>query len=62
MQELFYAMREGELHEMVRAIERPGFLSQKEFTEKIENPAWFTWSMLNLDLVKKYVLNGRNGN
>jgi hypothetical protein len=59
MQELFSAMREGELAEMVRSIERLGFLTQKDFAEKIENPDWFTWSMLNLDLFKKYVLSDR---
>jgi hypothetical protein len=59
MQELFISMREGELSEMVRAIDRPGFLSQKDFADKIENPDWFTWSMFTLDLFKKHVLNGR---
>lgn len=60
MQELFVAMREVELSEMVRAIDRPGFLSQKDFADKIENPDWFTWSMFTLDLFKKHVLNGSN--
>jgi hypothetical protein len=61
MQELFVAMRDGELSEMVHEIERPGFLSQDDFQMKIEDPDWFTWNLLNLDLFKKYVLNGSNG-
>lgn len=56
-QSLFDWMREGELSEMVRAIERPGFMTPKDFDKKIQDPDWFTWNMLTLDLFKKYVLN-----
>jgi hypothetical protein len=56
-QSLFDWMREGELSEMVRAIERPGFMTPKDFYKKIQDPDWFTWNMLTLDLFKKYVLN-----
>ena len=53
---LFDWMREGELREMVHAIERPGFLNQGDFKQKVENPDWFTWSLLTMDLFKKQVL------
>jgi hypothetical protein len=53
---LFGWMRDGELSELVREIERPGFINQKDFEQKLENPDWFTWSMLTLDLFNKLVL------
>ena len=54
---LFTWMRDGELHELVRDIERPGFMDKKAFEHTLESPNWFTWSLLNLDLFKKHVIN-----
>ena len=53
---LFEWMKDGVLSDMVHAIERPGFLDQKDFEQLLENPNWFTWSMLTLDLFQKHVL------
>jgi hypothetical protein len=56
MVELFEALKVGELAEMVHAIERPGFMSQADFEQKLDQPDWFTWNLLTLDLLKKHVL------
>jgi asparagine synthetase B (glutamine-hydrolysing) len=55
-QALFDWMREGALSEIVRDIERPGFMEQSDFDRKLEHPDWFTWSMLTLNLFNKLVL------
>jgi hypothetical protein len=49
-------MREGVLCDMVQAIERPAFMERADFEKKLEQPDWFTWKLLNLDLFKKHVL------
>jgi hypothetical protein len=49
-------MRKGVLYDMVQAIERPAFIERAGFENKIEQPDWFTWKLLNLDLFKKHVL------
>ncbi len=49
-------MRQGDLRDLVHAIERPPFLDRREFERKIEQPDWFTWNLLTLDVFKKYVL------
>ena len=59
MAELFESMRKGELSEMVRGIERPGFMERSDFEESLNQPDWFTWNMLTLDLFKKYVFNSK---
>jgi asparagine synthetase B (glutamine-hydrolysing) len=59
MSELFASMRKGELSDMVQAIERPGFMEHSDFKQSVNQPDWFTWNMLTLDLFKKYVLNSK---
>jgi len=54
---LFSWMQDGELSDLVRGIERPGFMKQSEFERKLEQPDWFTWNMLTLDLFQKFVLS-----
>ncbi len=54
--DLMQWMREGVLQDMVHAIERPPFLDKADFERKLEEPDWFTWSMLTLDLFHKNVL------
>lgn len=49
-------MKQGVLWERVHAIERPGFISKADFERKVEEPDWFTWSLLTLDLFRKNVL------
>jgi asparagine synthetase B (glutamine-hydrolysing) len=49
-------MQSGPLHEMVRDIEVPGFMSRKEFEDLIQHPNWFLWSLLTFDVFKKRVL------
>jgi asparagine synthetase B (glutamine-hydrolysing) len=55
--DLYAWMRSGPLHEMVRDIDRPGFLSRAEFGRLIENPDHFTWSLLTFDVFQKRILN-----
>jgi hypothetical protein len=49
-------MRDGVLKELVQEIDRPGYISQTEFQKALDDPDWFTWNMLTLDLFKKYGL------
>ncbi|MCZ7547430.1 MAG: asparagine synthase C-terminal domain-containing protein [Anaerolineae bacterium] len=49
-------MRDGVLHEMVRAIERPAFMECADFEQKVKQPDWFTWNLLTLDIFNKRVL------
>lgn len=49
-------MREGVLRELVRDIERPAYLSQPVFQAALEQPDWFTWNLLTIDLFQKYGL------
>lgn len=54
-------MRTGPMRELVLAIERPGFLNQKDFEKLLEVPAWnpldepnwFLWNLLNYDISQK---------
>jgi asparagine synthetase B (glutamine-hydrolysing) len=49
-------MKDGVLHDMVRAIRRPAFIERSDFERKLERPDWFTWNLLTLDLFEKHVL------
>ncbi|MGD2144541.1 MAG: asparagine synthase-related protein, partial [Anaerolineae bacterium] len=49
-------MREGVLSDLVRGIERPSFIERVDFEWKVEQPDWFTWNLLTLDLFRKHVL------
>jgi hypothetical protein len=49
-------MREGALRPLVQDIERPGYISQADFQKALDDPGWFTWNMLTLDLFKKHGL------
>lgn len=57
--DLMQWMAQGTLQEMVQAIERPGFISKADFDRKIEEPDWFTWSMLTLDVFRRNVLQAQ---
>lgn len=57
MVELFESMKSGALSELVQDIERPGFITRADFEEKLRQPDWFTWNMLTLDLLMKYIPN-----
>jgi hypothetical protein len=50
-------MREGVLADLVRSIEPPAFMTRRDFEQKLEQPDWFTWNLLTLDLFQKHVLN-----
>ena len=48
-------MREGVLADLVRSIERPGYVDRKSFQQKIESPDWTTWNLLLMDLYMKHL-------
>jgi asparagine synthetase B (glutamine-hydrolysing) len=62
--DLYRWMRDGPLHDMVQAIERPAFLSQSDFNmllkvpdwDPLGEPNWFLWNLLTLDLFQKQVI------
>lgn len=41
--------------DMVRTIDRPGFMDRDDFENKLQNPDWFTWNLLTLDVFKKSI-------
>jgi hypothetical protein len=43
------------MQDMVRGIDRPGFIDPVEFENKLQNPDWFTWGLLTLDVFKKSI-------
>lgn len=49
-------MKSGPLAAMVHSIEPPAFMERAIFENKIDNPDWFTWNLLTLDLFQKRVL------
>jgi len=53
--DLFAWMREGVLADMVRSIERPGYVDPKSFRQQIEAPDWTTWNLLLMDLYAKHL-------
>jgi hypothetical protein len=55
--DLFDWMRVGPLRELAHSVDRPGFLDRADFERNLNNPDWFTWSMVSLDLFKKHVLS-----
>jgi len=57
--DLYAWMRSGPLCEMVRSIDRPGFLSRTDFEQLLADPDHFLWSLLTFDLFKKRVLSAR---
>lgn len=54
--ELFQWMKDGVLRDLVDNMERPGYVSVTDFDRLREQPDWFTWNILNLDLFKKRFL------
>jgi asparagine synthetase B (glutamine-hydrolysing) len=55
--EVFTWMRSGPLREMVRAINRPGFLSRADFEGLIQEPDYFLWNLLTFDIFQKKFLS-----
>jgi asparagine synthetase B (glutamine-hydrolysing) len=54
--DLFVMMKNGPLREMVRAIDRPGFLSKSDFEALLEKPDYFLWNLLTFDIFRTKVL------
>jgi asparagine synthetase B (glutamine-hydrolysing) len=53
--DLYAWMRTGVLADMVRSIERPGYVDPGSFRQKIEAPDWTTWNLLLMDLYVKHL-------
>jgi hypothetical protein len=56
-EDLFTWMKEGLLSERVHSIQRPGFLSQKDFQYLLENPSPFLWELLLFDIFRERIIN-----
>jgi asparagine synthetase B (glutamine-hydrolysing) len=54
--ELRQWMKDGVLADLVHSIERPGYMSQSDFERVLEQPDWFTWNLLTMDLFQKTYL------
>jgi asparagine synthetase B (glutamine-hydrolysing) len=54
--ELRLWMKNSVLKDMVRAIQRPGYMTRAAYNQAVENPDWFTWNLLVLDLFQKRIL------
>ena len=55
-QELRKWMKSGILSDLVHAIDRPSYMTGANFEQAKENPDWFTWNLLTLDLFTKRIL------
>lgn len=55
-EDLFCWMSQGLLRDRLQAIERPPFMSKADFNRKLEQPDWFTWNLLTLDIFQKEIL------
>jgi asparagine synthetase B (glutamine-hydrolysing) len=55
--EVFTWMRSGPLREMVRDINRPGFLSKADFERLVQEPDYFVWNLLTFDIFQKKFLS-----
>jgi asparagine synthetase B (glutamine-hydrolysing) len=56
-QELYRWMSDGVLRDVTRSIERPGYMDKAGFEQALEQPDWFTWNLLTMDLFQKRFLN-----
>ncbi len=48
-------MRNGVLADMVRSIDRPGYVDLKSFQQKLDTPDWTTWNLLLMDVYTKHL-------
>jgi asparagine synthetase B (glutamine-hydrolysing) len=48
-------MRKGVLADMVRSIDRPGYVDLKSFQQKLDTPDWTTWNLLLMDVYTKHL-------
>jgi hypothetical protein len=49
-------MRDGVLRDLIDGMDRPGYVSKADFDRLRNQPDWFTWNILNLDLFQKMFL------
>jgi asparagine synthetase B (glutamine-hydrolysing) len=54
--DLYAWMRSGPLHDMIRDIELPGFLSKADFEKLVRKPDHFLWSLLTFDVFQRRIL------
>jgi|GEM_PF-2067987 len=58
-QKLRQWMKSGILRDLVQAIDRPGYMTVAHFEQAKEDPDWFTWNLLTLDLFTKRIISSR---
>ena len=56
-QDLYAWMKSGPLHDLIREIKLPGYLSQADFERLVQKPDRSLWSLLTYDIFQKKMLN-----
>ncbi len=54
-QHIAWELKQGQLHEQLRAMQRPDWLSASDFEQKIDQPDWLTWNMLTWHIFEEWV-------
>ena len=54
--DLYAWMKQGQLQDMVQAIDLPGFVSQSDLHDMARRPGPFLWNLLTFDIFQKRVL------
>ena len=54
-QHIAWELKQGQLHERLRAMPRPGWLSAADFEQKLEQPDWLTWNILTWQIFEEWV-------
>ena len=59
-EDLVTRMRTGSLRPLIEEIERPAFMSQKDFDGVIQRSNYFLWNLLTFDLFNKRIVAIQN--
>ncbi len=54
-QHIAWELKQGRLHDRLRAMQRPAWLSAADFEQKLEQPDWLTWNMLTWHIFEDWV-------
>lgn len=54
-QHITWELTHGQLHDRLRAMQRPAWLSAADFEQKLEQPDWLTWNMLTWQIFEGWV-------
>ncbi len=54
-QHIAWELKQGQLHERLRAMPRPVWLSAADFEQKLDQPDWLTWNLLTWHIFEQWV-------